>query len=880
MRKLITQFSGVLITFLMLAAYGNPAHAQGPRPFITKWSLPDEGELKVDFTGALIYEIENLADGTKINGEVNHYLKVPLPAGEYTLSVVSKPSDYGSNGPLRQFTMRTSPYLTEVVQWGDTPWWSFEEAFYVQKNIAFTATDTPNLSSTTSMKRAFAYTNFETIGNISSWDFSKVRDMSEMFFAASFNQDISDWDVSNVMNMSSMFESAASFNQDISDWDVSNVMNMSSMFRSAASFNQDISNWNVSSVENMMYMLFSAYTFNQDISNWDVSNVKHMFGMFDYAYSFNQNLANWKLNSLDFDEVNILSASISFDFSGMSCINLSKTINGWAANPDIASDVSIYLKDMSYNPEAEANLQDLMDNKNWSVWDGKVGNCYQIPGHYEDDFVTLWKFDQPKTTVTIPLKGSYEYLIHSITYDQDIITATNTNDLTYEFIEGDYLLYVYPLALPGEDLFHAIQFHNDESSGKEYIYGVVQWGKRTEWSTLEGAFYGCENMKISAGDIPNFSNVISMKDAFNGTAIDKIDNISNWDVSNVSTMLRAFANTPNLKNPYLHKWNVESVEDMAFMFENSSFSGHIYMYLSDGNSNHWKTSSLKSINGMFKDATLFYSNVNILDVSQVSDFSQVFEGAVRFDNYLDQWDMHNATNLSRMFAGAEVFNRDISGWDVSNMVYVSETFKGAKRFNSDISNWDVRKVENASGVFLGANSFNQDLGDWNLKSLKSFSSNDNDFSFGKGMSCENYSKTLRGWANNPETPSNIRLDVDNLEYSLDVRSDRKTLTASKNWTITGDRQGDCTIGTPTGIENDIFGKGISLYPNPAVNEFYVSGLSGREVLMLYDLNGKLLQSKVAANELERMGINRLSSGLYLLKVTSDKGESVTLKIIK
>jgi len=55
--------------------------------------------------------------------------------------------------------------------------------------------------------------------------------MNSMFsHAKAFNQDISLWDVSNVKNMSNMFDSAESFKQTVSPWDVSMVKEMKSMF--------------------------------------------------------------------------------------------------------------------------------------------------------------------------------------------------------------------------------------------------------------------------------------------------------------------------------------------------------------------------------------------------------------------------------------------------------------------------------------------------------------------------------------------------------------------------------------------------------------------------------------------------------------------------
>ena len=66
-----------------------------------------------------------------------------------------------------------------------------------------------------------------------------------MFFGSKFtgkHTDVSVWDVSNVKNMSNMF-TYSYFNSNISDWDVSNVTDMCRMFYYNKEFNQNISNW-------------------------------------------------------------------------------------------------------------------------------------------------------------------------------------------------------------------------------------------------------------------------------------------------------------------------------------------------------------------------------------------------------------------------------------------------------------------------------------------------------------------------------------------------------------------------------------------------------------------------------------------------------------
>ena len=150
-------------------------------------------------------------------------------------------------------------------------------------------------------------------GPISSWDVSRVTDMSYMFCKAySFNGDLSNWDVSRVTDMEGMFEDAHSFNGDLSNWDVSRVTDMRAMFYHARSFNGDLSNWDVSQVTHMSGMFDGASRFNGDISNWDVSRVTNMNGMFWGARYFNGDLSNWDVSQV---------TSMSGMFKGASSFN-------------------------------------------------------------------------------------------------------------------------------------------------------------------------------------------------------------------------------------------------------------------------------------------------------------------------------------------------------------------------------------------------------------------------------------------------------------------------------------------------------------------------------------------------------------------------------
>ncbi|MCF6189813.1 MAG: BspA family leucine-rich repeat surface protein [Cocleimonas sp.] len=158
-------------------------------------------------------------------------------AGTYTISVT---------GDIRGVPCSLDNDNLKVIsvdQWGSGQWGSMTHAFKNCSNMTMTATDTPNLTKTTS----FGF----------------------MFEGAKlFNGNISNWDVSNVTYMDSMFSGATAFNQDISAWNVSKVTEMSSMFFNAKKFaNQNLSTWDVAKVTDHLYFLMGAGPGNTE-PNW------------------------------------------------------------------------------------------------------------------------------------------------------------------------------------------------------------------------------------------------------------------------------------------------------------------------------------------------------------------------------------------------------------------------------------------------------------------------------------------------------------------------------------------------------------------------------------------------------------------------------------
>jgi len=255
--------------------------------------------------------------------------------------------------------------------------------------------------------------------DISTWDTSRVKSMSEMFYGCEkFNQPIGHWDVSKVTATMHMFYAAKSFNQPLADWNTERLDNMSNMFENAESFNQPIENWNMSACNNMLAMFKGASSFNQSLKNWKIGLNTYtsydgneypmnprMFSLFEDAKSFNGDLSGWRLSgaitavfknaeafnqALDSWDVSMVTSMKSL-FEGASSFN--QDISNWETSK-VTSFENTFYGTSSFNQDISkwsisnaTNLTNMFReaksfNKDISNWD--VSNVTKINGLFRD----------------------------------------------------------------------------------------------------------------------------------------------------------------------------------------------------------------------------------------------------------------------------------------------------------------------------------------------------------------------------------------------------------------------------------------------------------------------------------------------------------------
>ena len=59
---------------------------------------------------------------------------------------------------------------------------------------------------------------------------------------------------------------------------------------------------------------------------------------------------------------------------------------------------------------------------------------------------------------------------------------------------------------------------------------------------------------------------------------------------------------------------------------------------------------------------------------------------------MEMWNVSQVTDMDNMFSQATSFNQNLSTWDVSNVTTMAHMFDFATNFNGNISNWNVSKV--------------------------------------------------------------------------------------------------------------------------------------------------------------------------------------------
>ncbi|WP_454047015.1 BspA family leucine-rich repeat surface protein [Chryseobacterium sp. Marseille-Q8038] len=496
----------------------------------------------------------------------------------------------------------------------------------------------------------------------------------------------------------------------------------------------------------------------------------------------------------------------------------------------------------------------------------------------QDEFITIWKpastaiptlnVDAPyqATTQQIWFPGigdNYDIYWEEVGYPQhngSLLDVTSTKQVLIDFgtsiAEKNDAKYRVKVS-NGNGVFKQIKFGTPQiltlpeqlfpiwqlNGSADKILEIEQWGN-ISWTTMNSAFSLCKLILLTATDSPNLNNVDDASFMFYGTTSFKgASSMQNWDTSKIRNFSFMFSLlfdvapatlTDQFNPPYFDTWNMSSATDLSYMFGNR---------------------------------IAFNQTLNSWDVSKVTDMSWMFGQCASFNQRLDNWDTSNLEDMHFMFHMIPVFNQQLN-WNTSKVTNMAHIFHGCVAFNQPL-NWDMTKAKKIDQILNSASSYNQSLGNWNLASVI----DGNGAITLSGLNCENYSKTLQGWADNPNTANNISLgSLTGLKYASNV-SDKRDALINKGWFINGDTVGNCLLSS-----SDVkLNKKLSLYPNPAVDDIHIEGLSDIKNYRIFDAAGRLVQEGNPNNDMINVG--SLSKGNYILQLIL-KEKTISSKFIK
>lgn len=143
-----------------------------------------------------------------------------------------------------------------------------------------------------------------------------------------------------------------------------------------------------------------------------------------------------------------------------------------------------------------------------------------------------------------------------------------------------------------------------------------------------------------------------------------------------------------------------------------------------------------------------------------------------------------------------------------------------------------------------------------------------------------------GWT---ATPSESWLTLsdtsgsDNVSISLTVSANPSTKIRTATIIVSGLGVDGQTIavtqeGKPIGI-NDRNTNSVYLFPNPVKDELTVNNITINSIVSIYDVNGRLISTKIANSTLEKIDVSLLKKGVYSI-IIKDENTHKTNKFVK
>jgi uncharacterized repeat protein (TIGR02543 family) len=190
-------------------------------------------------------------------------------------------------------------------------------------------------------------------------------------------------------------------------------------------------------------------------------------------------------------------------------------------------------------------------------------------------FITLWDTSETSfgssdsNQIHLPLEstGTYDFTVYWGDGTHDHIISWNAPQVTHTYAAAGEYRVIISGTIRG--------FRFGDSGDSEKLLEISRWGG-LNFGNNGGAFYGANNLSITATDRPDLTGITDFSSMFRDCwSITTIPSMDLWDVSHVTGMSEMFSFTKAF-NQDIGDWDVSKVTDMKYMFEHITLSTSNY----------------------------------------------------------------------------------------------------------------------------------------------------------------------------------------------------------------------------------------------------------------------------------------------------------------
>ena len=741
--------------------------------FVTTWEVETSPyvihmpvEIHTGATATIDWGDDSTTD-VSVNGTQQHTYAA---AGNYTVAVT------GGLGRINLAADSASAdKLKSIDQWGSITWTTMEGAFHEASNMAYLATDAPDLSGVTNMTGMFSGASaFD--GNLSGWDVSGVTDMANMFqYASDFNGNVSGWDVSGVTDMANMFGGAAAFNGNVSGWDVSGVTDMANMFGGASDFNGNVSGWDVSRVTDMYGMFWGAAKFDSDLSGWNASGVTDMTNMFQSASDFNGNISGWNVSAVtgmggmfwgaekfnsdlsgwnvsgvtDMHRMFFNARAFNADLSGWNVSGVTDMFgmfyNAAAFNADLSGWNVSRVTDMTSMFQGATSFQQNLGT--WYVVLNNTSiNAADAPGVVGTISAQNPFLDNQNPTYDVADGGDSFEIVNGTVLNMTVaptqpsyaVTINSTGDF------GDNNHRAYNVTVTGivaSNNAPKVEAGVDQTVDEGDTVTLLGVASDPDGDPLTHIWTHDSDLTITLADDAALSTTFTAPAVTQDTTVTFTLTVSDATDSVTDTVSVTVSDTDSAGNTppeaFVTTWKADTSPDTVSIPVRVHSGGTVTIHWGDG------SNSTASGNGT---QTHTYQDSGRYQVAMTGDLSRIIVGGSGSTpgqlRSIDQWgngtwgsmqnafkgamnmvykatdtpDLSGVTSMDDMFRNT-FFTGNLSGWDVSNVETMRGMFYDANHFDGNLSGWNVSAVTDMHSMFRGAHNFNQPLSSWDTSGV-------------------------------------------------------------------------------------------------------------------------------------------------------------------